>query len=256
MDKISIITVCYNSAKTIQETIESVLSQDYPNLEYIIFDGLSTDGTVNIVKSYGSRISKFVSGKDRGLYDAMNSAIKIATGDVIGILNSDDVYSSDSILSLVMSEFSKRESDCVFGDLVYFRTVDPHKTVRKYSGKDFTPYKIAIGILPPHPTFFVRRSVYDSIGTFDLQFKYAADFDLMARVLYVNRCTYKYIPAVFVKMRLGGISTGSLKRIIEINKEDLLSCKKNGIKTNFLLFHLKYLFKVLSVRSFFGFIGR
>lgn len=256
MLKISIITVCYNSALTIRDTIDSVLSQDFMNIEYIIVDGLSSDGTQDLVKSFGSRISKFISEKDNGLYDAMNKGVSMATGDIIGILNSDDIYSTNQIISLVANKFENENSDCVFGDLVYFQSKDPKKIVRKYSGRNFSRQKIRIGILPPHPTFFVKRNVYEQFGNFDLQFKYASDFDLMARLFYVHNISYSYLPIVMVNMRLGGISTGSFKRIIEINKEDLRSCKKNKIPTNFLLFHIKYVLKILSLRSVSGIINR
>lgn len=256
MKKISIITVCYNSAATISETIDSVLSQTYSNIEYIVCDGLSTDGTQDIVNSYGSKISKFVSEKDRGLYDAMNKAIEMTSGEVIGILNSDDLYANPHIISTVMNEFEKSNVDCVFGDLYYFKTGKPEKPIRYYRGKNFSRRKITMGILPPHPTFFVRRSVYEKHGTFDLQFKYAADFDLMARLLYIHRVSFTYIPMIMVKMRIGGISTSSLRQLIRINKEDIESCRKNGIPTNFLLFHFKYLFKVLHIRSVSGLFNK
>jgi glycosyltransferase involved in cell wall biosynthesis len=247
MRKISIITVSYNSSSTIRETIESVLSQDYPNIEYIIVDGLSTDGTVEIVKSFGKKIDQFTSEKDSGLYDAMNKAITMATGDVVGILNSDDLYFNSNVLTDIMNEFGRSNSDCVYGDLFYFDTKQPDRPLRYYKGKNFSPSKISIGILPPHPTFFVKKSIYQKFGTFDTQFKYAADFDLMARFLYVNRISYSYIPKTLVKMRTGGLSTQGLKRIIEINREDIASCKKNNIKTNLFLFHLKYIFKIFYI---------
>jgi glycosyltransferase involved in cell wall biosynthesis len=253
MQRVSIITVSYNSAKTIRSTIDSVLSQDYPNVEYIIYDGGSTDGTQEIVKSYGSKINKFVSEKDKGLYDAMNKGIHAASGDVIGILNSDDVYAHSHVISTVIDTIGDN-TDCVFGDLFFFKGDEQDKVIRHYRGKNFSPAKIRFGILPPHPTLFVRKSVYDRYGKFDLQFKFAADFDFMARIFYVHRVSYKYIPDKMVKMRLGGISTGNFRRIIAINKEDLRSCLKNGIRTNFFLFHLKYFSKVLGVRSFVGLI--
>lgn len=252
MNKLTIITVSYNSAKTIRETIECVLSQNYPNIEYIIIDGQSSDGTQAIIRSYGSKISKFITEADSGLYEAMNKGIEHSTGDVIGILNSDDLYSNTDVLSVVMREFSENGPDCVFGDLIYFASNNPEKVVRKYSGNNFKPYKVRIGILPPHPTFFVKREVYQVVGTFDLEFRFAADFDLMARILYVHNRTFSYIPLTMVKMRMGGISTSSLKRLIEINREDIRSCRKNGIKTNLVVFYLKYLIKVFDIRSLMG----
>lgn len=252
---ISIITVCYNSARTIRETIDSVLKQDYPKIEYIIVDGASTDQTKDIIASYKSGIAVFKSEKDRGLYDAMNKAIDLATGEVVGILNSDDIYASHDVISTVMNEFVSKNVDCVFGDLYYFRTGNQDKALRYYRGKQFSRNKIRLGITPPHPAFFVRRQVYEKYGKFDLQFKYAADFDLMLRFLYVHSVSYSYIPMIMVKMRLGGVSTDGFRRLIEINKEDLRSYRKNGVRTNFLLFHVKYIFKILDVRSFFSLFG-
>lgn len=248
--KISIVTVCFNSANTIRETIESVINQDYPFIEYVIVDGQSTDGTQDIVLSYKSRVSIFISEKDAGLYDAMNKAIDLCSGEIIGILNSDDLYHDSAVLSNVMSQFRKTPSpDCVFGDLYYFETGRPGKPVRFYSGKGFSRKKILWGITPPHPTFFVKKAIYEKYGNFDLQFEYAADFDLLIRFLYVHAISFSYIPLPMVKMRLGGVSTGSFRRIIEINKEDLRAYKKYGIRTNVLLFHIKYLFKIFQVKN-------
>lgn len=249
MHKVSIITVCFNSGETIAETIDSVLSQDYKNIEYILVDGSSTDNTMEIVRSYGDKIHQTISEKDIGLYDAMNKAIALATGDVIGILNSDDIYENDRVISNVMREFSIKNVDSVFGDLFYFKSKNPDKPIRFYRGRPFRPTMIRMGILPPHPTFFVRKDVYEKYGNFDLEFKYAADFDLMARFLYVHRISYSYLPLNLVRMRIGGISTGSWKRIIEINKEDLKSCRKHGIPTNMFMLHLKYVLKVFGVRN-------
>jgi glycosyltransferase involved in cell wall biosynthesis len=247
MDTITIITVCFNSAGTIRETIDSVLSQDYPALEYVIVDGLSTDGTQDIVRSYGSRV-RFLSEKDNGLYDAMNKGIRMATGEIVGILNSDDIYATQQVLSDVMRAFEIPTVDSVFGDLYYFKTGAPSKPLRYFLGKSFNPAMPSIGILPPHPTFFVRRKIYERHGDFDTQFKYAADFDLMLRFLCVHKITFVYIPKILTKMRIGGLSTMGFRRTIEINKEDLRAYKKHGLKTNWFAFHVKYLVKILYIR--------
>lgn len=242
--KISIVTVCYNSANTIKETIDSVLSQDYPNIEYIIVDGASTDGTQRIVQSYESRISNFVSEKDFGLYDAMNKGISLATGDIVGIINSDDIYSDTSIISTIVSSFQENNVDVVYGDLIYFKSGAPSIPLRYYKGGVFSLKRVQYGLMPPHPTFFIKRSVYQRYGTFDTQYTLSADFDLILRFLGVHKVPFKYIPKVLVKMRTGGKSTSSLKRTFIMNKEDLHSCKKNGLKTNVFKFYLKYLFKI------------
>jgi glycosyltransferase involved in cell wall biosynthesis len=246
MIKVSIITVSYNSAGTIRDTIDSVLSQDYPNLEYIIVDGLSSDGTQDIVLSYGSKISKFVSEKDKGLYDAMNKGIDLATGEVIGILNSDDLYLNSKIISEVASVFKKKNVGVVYGDLFYFKTGFPDTPLRYYKGGVFSLRRVRYGLMPPHPTFFIKKDVYEKYGKFDLQFTLSADFDLILRLLGVHKVPFEYLPSVLVKMRTGGKSTSSLKRTMIMNREDLESCRKYGIKSNLFKFYLKYPIKLLN----------
>jgi glycosyltransferase involved in cell wall biosynthesis len=245
--KISIITVSYNSANTIKETIDSVLSQEYPDIEYIIIDGLSTDGTQEIVKSYGSKISKFVSEKDSGLYDAMNKGISLATGDVIGILNSDDVYAHDKVISEVMNTVKHEKVDVVYGDLFYFKTEFPNKALRYYKGGVFSLSRVSYGLMPPHPTFFIKKDVYEKYGKFDTRYTLSADFDLILRFLGVHKVPFAYIPKVLVKMRTGGKSTSSLKRTLIMNREDLESCERNGVKTNVFKFYSKYISKILHI---------
>lgn len=240
MTKISIITVSYNSASTICDTIESVLSQDYDNIEYIIVDGLSKDETPSIVKSYGTSITKFISEKDNGLYDAMNKGIELATGDIIGIINSDDIYANSKVFSKVVSVFNQKNVDIVYGDLFYFKTEFPNTPLRYYKGGVFSTKRVSFGLMPPHPTFFIKKRVYEKYGKFDLQFTLSADFDLILRFLGVHKVSFQYIPEALVMMRAGGKSTSSLNRTFIMNREDLISCRKNGIKTNLIKFYLKY----------------
>ena len=247
MLKISIITVSYNSSKTIRETIHSVLGQDYPDIEYIIIDGQSTDGTQEIIKSYGSKISKFISEKDKGLYDAMNKGIDMSTGDIVGIINSDDLYANSGVISRIASEFNNRELDVVYGDLYYFKTGLPDNPLRYYRGGVFSLKRVSYGLMPPHPTFFIKKSVYERFGKFDIQYSLSADFDLILRFLGVHKVLFKYIPEVLVKMRTGGKSTSSLKRTMIMNREDLHSCKKNGVSTNGLKFYSKYIVKIFHI---------
>lgn len=247
MKGITIITVCYNSASTIRDTIESVLTQDYSNIEYIIVDGLSTDETSTIIKSYGAKISKFISEKDDGLYAAMNKGLAIATGDVIGIINSDDVYAHNKVISEIMSTFNQKKIDVVYGDLYYFNTQFPTKALRYYKGGIFSLERVSYGLMPPHPTFFIRKSVYEKFGNFDTQYTLSADFDLILRFLGVHKVPFEYIPKVLVKMRTGGKSTSSLKRTFIMNREDLHSCRKNGVKTNLFKFYLKYAIKIFHI---------
>ncbi|MGC3945946.1 MAG: glycosyltransferase family 2 protein [Chryseolinea sp.] len=246
--KVSIITVCYNSASTIRETIESILSQDYPNIEYIVVDGNSTDGTQGIVQSYGSRISRFISEKDKGLYDAMNKGIDMATGDIVGILNSDDLYVNNQVISNVVEAFVANDTGVVYGDLYYFRTGSPAKVRRVYKGREFSLRRAKFGLMPPHPTFFVKKEIYEKFGKFDIRYTLSADFDLILRFLGIHKVTFKYLPKMLVAMRLGGKSTSSIKRILIMNREDLDSCRRHGVNTNIVRFHMKYFVKLLSLR--------
>lgn len=241
--KISLLTVSFNSEATIRDTIESILSQVYKDIEYIVVDGNSTDGTVNILKSYGSGISKWISEPDNGIYDAMNKAIKMASGEVIGILNSDDFYVNNKIVSSVAREFSDLSIDVVFGDLVFVDPQDLNKTVRKYSSAKWNPHKFAWGFMPAHPTVFVRRKYYEMFGLFKTDYKIAADYELLIRFLYVHKLKYHYLQLTMVKMRRGGVSSRNLMSNIILNKEIIRGCRENGIKTNWLKVYPKYFIK-------------
>jgi glycosyltransferase involved in cell wall biosynthesis len=241
--KFSIITVVYNGADTIRGTIESVLSQNYKNIEYIIIDGSSTDGTQKIVKSYGEKISKFVSEKDNGLYDAMNKGIALATGDVLGILNSDDLYYDNNIVTTVVEVLKEKDVDAVYGDMIYFKKAQPEIIVRHYKSSKFKIKDFERGIMPGHASFFARKKCYDKYGGFDESFKITADFDLLLRFLYVHKISAVYIPKILIKMSMGGVSTSGLNNL-KMNNELLRICKKNSVKTNLLKIYSKYLIKV------------
>ena len=245
--KVSIITVAFNSEKTIADTIESVLSQDYPNIEYIIIDGGSKDGTIEMVGSYGNRVSKFISEPDRGMYDAMNKGIHLATGDIIGILNSDDFYADKSIISNVVNTFVESGSDSVFGDLVYVNSNNLTKVTRYYSSSHFHPRLFAYGWMPAHPTFFVKRWAYEQYGVFQTNYKIAADYELLARFLAKHQISYTYIPQVMVRMRTGGASTTNLMSNWILNSEIIRACTENGIKTNWFKVLSKYFKKVFQL---------
>ena len=242
--KISIITVVWNNNKTIKNAIDSVLSQTYKNIEYIVIDGASSDGTVEIVQSYGDKINTFVSEKDKGIYDAMNKGIALATGNVIGILNSDDFYASNTIVAEVMNEFKAKSVDSVYGDLVYVNSEDTNKIVRYWKSQTFNEKLFKKGWHPAHPTFFVKKEIYDKYGSFNLDFKIAADYELMLRFLEKEKITSSYIPKVFVKMRIGGESNQSLKNIIQANLESYAAWKKNELYINSFVFLLKPLSKI------------
>jgi glycosyltransferase involved in cell wall biosynthesis len=237
--KITIITVVFNGAKYIRTAIQSVLSQDYDNIEYIVIDGGSTDGTVDIIKEYQNKISVFVSEPDKGLYDAMNKGIGLATGDVVGILNGDDFYIDDKVIEKVVKEFEEKGVDSVYADLVYVRPKNLDKTVRYYDSSHFNPSKFAYGWMPAHPTFFVKKDIYDKYGVFRTDLKIGADFDILTRFLYTQKISYSYMQEVLVKMRLGGVST-SFRSIWTNNIEQLMACKDNSIETNIFKILYKY----------------
>ena len=237
--KITIITVVFNGAKYIRTAIQSVLSQDYDNIEYIVIDGGSTDGTVDIIKEYQNKISVFVSEPDKGLYDAMNKGIGLATGDVVGILNGDDFYIDDKVIEKVVKEFEEKGVDSVYADLVYVRPKNLDKTVRYYDGSHFNPSKFAYGWMPAHPTFFVKKDIYDKYGVFRTDLKIGADFDILTRFLYTQKISYSYMQEILVKMRLGGVST-SFRSIWTNNIEQLMACKDNSIETNIFKILYKY----------------
>lgn len=234
--KISIITITYNSEKTLDDTIKSVLSQTYNDIEYIIVDGNSKDSTVDIVKSYGDKISTFVSEKDSGIYDAMNKGLHLATGDVVGILNSDDIYFDEHVIEKVMSEFQKENVDSVYGDLYYVKPENVNELVRYWKSSDFVKGSFAKGWHPPHPSFFVKREAYEKYGTFDLNMKVSADFELMLRFLEKFKISTLYLPEVIVRMRTGGESNRSIGNIIKGNKSILKAFEKNQIRVNKLLY--------------------
>jgi glycosyltransferase involved in cell wall biosynthesis len=230
--KISIITVVWNNKKTIKEAIKSVLNQTYENIEYIVVDGASTDGTIDIVRSYGDKISQFISEKDDGLYDAMNKGIGLATGDIIGILNSDDVYFDMNVIQNVIDVFEEKKVDSVYGDLYYVDEHDLSKVSRYWKSSVFVQGSFSKGWHPPHPTFFVKKEIYNKYGIFDDNNKISADFELMLRFLERFKISTTYLPQVIVKMREGGASNQSIKNILKGNLNIIKAFDKNDIKVN------------------------
>jgi len=227
--KITLITSVYNNQETIAEAIDSVLSQTYPDIEYIIIDGGSTDATVNIVKSYQNSLAAFISEPDQGIYDGLNKGIKLATGDVIGFLHSDDLYENNRVIETVAQVFIDNSIDSIYGDLTYVNKNDPTRIIRYWKSGEFSLYKLRHGWMPPHPTFFVKRKVYEQYGLFDTRFKIAADYDLILRFLGKHQISTHYIPGVLIKMRVGGESNKSLKNVFRKSAEDLQAMKNNGI---------------------------
>ena len=237
--KVSIITVCYNSAKTLEQTIESVLAQDYPQIEYIVIDGNSQDGTQEIIQKYQSSIAKTLSEPDRGMYDAMNKGIAMATGDVIGILNSDDVYMNNHVVSDLMAKMQEAQADVVFADLILVDERHLERILRYYDSGQFDPSRFRYGWMPAHPTVFVKKRIYDEVGLFKTDYQIAADYEMLIRILAVKKAPYAYLPKPVVRMRSGGASTSGLSRNWILNTEIVRACKENGIYSNMVMLLLK-----------------
>jgi len=229
--KISIITVVYNNEKTIKEAMQSVLSQTYEDIEYVIIDGKSKDNTVNLINDYKENLGYFISEKDNGLYDAMNKGIIACTGDVVGILNSDDLYEDSDVIAAVMEEFiNDAELDILYGDLVYVKSDNTNKVVRNWKSKNYYNSFFENANVPPHPALFVRNNVYKKVGLFDLQYKLAADYELMLRMFKKHHFKSKYVKRLIVKMRLGGTTNQSFTNIVVQNKEILKAWKNNDLR--------------------------
>lgn len=227
--KISIVTVCFNSQATIEDTIRSVLGQTHPSVEHIIVDGKSSDATMDIVNRYREKLGKVISEPDLGAYDAMNKGIALASGDVVGILNADDVYATPEALSSVASAFEKPGIEACYADLVYVDRHDMSKIVRYWQSTEFRPGLFRTGWMPAHPTFFVRRKVYERLGTFDLEFSLQSDFELTMRFLEVHRIQSAYMPRILVKMRTGGMSNNRYMNVVKGNLEAYRACRKHGL---------------------------
>ena len=248
---ISIITATFNSAKTLKDTIQSVLRQTNKDFEYLIIDGGSTDETIDIVKSYESEFSgrlKWVSEKDQGIYDAMNKDIKMASGDVVGILNSDDYFTSDDILQTVDNAFKSHEIDAIYGDIHFIRDGNPQKCVRYYSSRMFRPFWLRFGFMPAHPSFYCKREVFEKAGLYSLDYKIGADYEMMVRLFKKYRIMSQYINKDFVTMRTGGASNNNVRSRITLINEDVKACKENGVYTNSLFVMLKFMYKIFEFR--------
>jgi len=248
--KISIITVTKNDRDNIQYCIDSVLSQGYKDLEYIVIDGDSTDGTVDIIKQYNSRISKWISEEDEGIYDAMNKGINMASYDVVGFLNSDDIYAGPNILELVDEAFQTNNIDSCYGDLVYVSKDDTNNVIRNWRSCEFNYELFKNGWHPPHPTFFVKKNVYDKYGVFDTKYQIGADYALMLKFLVKHKIRVKYIPEVLVKMRVGGSSNKNLFNVLRANLECYRAWKEYDLDISPLFIFKKPFFKLFQYRSF------
>jgi glycosyltransferase involved in cell wall biosynthesis len=241
--KVSIITVTLNSAATLTTAMDSVAEQDYPDIEHILVDGKSSDRTPDIIRSY-PHVARFVSEPDDGLYDAINKGIRLATGDVVGILNSDDFFPSPHIVSQIAEALAVRNVDAIFGDVAFVRPDNLDRIVRMYSSRKFSPSQFARGYMPAHPTFYVRRRCYEQFGVYQTDYKIAADYELLVRFIHRHRISYAYLPVTMVYMRTGGVSNRTVASRYVLNREIVRACKENGLTTNMARLSLKYVFKV------------
>lgn len=232
--KISVITVCYNSVSTIDDTLRSVAAQSDVNVEHIIVDGGSNDGTLDVINAYQASIAKVLSEPDHGIYDAMNKGIALASGEVIGFLNADDFYINERVLNRVADIFSDPEVDACFGDLLYVEQRDTQAVVRYWKSCHYQKGLFEKGWAPPHPTFFVRRSVFQRFGGFDLSFRIAADLELMVRYLAVHKIRSRYLPEILVKMRMGGTTNRSLSNILRQNQEIMTALQGHGLRASWI----------------------
>lgn len=227
--KISVVTAVYNRKNTIAQAISSVQSQSYSNLEHVIQDGASTDGTLDVIESLNASRTLLESKRDAGIYDAINKGISRTTGDVIGLMHSDDFFAQKDVLSLVAKAFCDPDVDGVYGDLDYVSATNENKIIRKWHSGEYSRSKLKQGWMPAHPTLYLRRSVFDKWGLYDTGFSIAADYDAMLRYLVKGQIKLAYVPEVLVKMRVGGESNRSFNRIIAKSREDYLAIRRNNV---------------------------
>lgn len=246
--KISVITVCYNSAKTIAHALRSVAEQDYPDVEHIVVDGASRDNTLEVIREHGAHVAKLVSEHDRGIYDAMNKGVAQATGDVICFLNSDDHYVRANVLSQVAELMSTKHLDALFGDVTFFRDGAPETVIRRYRSDRFTPERLSQGWMPAHPALFLRREVFERVGPFKIDYRIAGDFEFIVRAFGgTQKLRYQHLPDALVHMMHGGASTDGLKAKIILNREFLRACRENNVDTNLFKLLSRYPLKVLEM---------
>ena len=240
--KVSLITIAYNSAETIEDTIKSIVAQDYSNIEYIIIDGGSTDNTLSIVDKFKDSITTIISEPDKGIYDAMNKGVQNATGDIVGILNSDDIYADNKVVSSIVEAIGNKDS--IYADIVYVDRDNTDKVTRYWKSGKYRKGIFKKGWMPPHPTFFIKKSCYDQYGIYNLQLKSAADYELMLRMLHKHNISVAYLPEVITKMRIGGQSNATLLNRLKANKEDKLAWIINDLKPGPLTLIMKPVRKI------------
>ncbi len=242
--KISVITVCRNAEEFIAHCITSVLSQRYNNIEYIIIDGNSSDSTLSVISTFKNGISALISGNDKGIYDAMNKGIALATGDVIGILNADDFFADDTALERIAEKFAQTNADIIYGNLWYVDRDNLNKVTRRWISKPYTKNLFQWGWMPAHPTFYARKELFQRYGNYNLDFKSAADYELMLRFMHKTNTKSVFIDHLLVKMRIGGVSNQSVKNRASANLNDLKAMRLNGIKWPWIAILLKPVRKI------------
>ncbi len=248
--KVSIVTATYNSAHTLKECVQSVLSQTYADIEYIVVDGASTDDTLNILRQFQPIFCgrmKWVSENDEGIYDAMNKGIEMSSGDVVGILNSDDYFTSNDVISRMVEAFSS-DMDAIYGDVHFIQDGKPDKCVRYYSSKHFRPIWLRFGFMPAHPSFYCRRKIFKKAGLYKTDYTIGSDFEMMVRLFKIYKIYARYLPMDFVTMRIGGASTRNVNSRIQLIRDDVRGCRENGIYTNPLMISLKFLYKIFEFK--------
>lgn len=244
--KTSVITVVYNRANLILNAVESVANQSYSDVEHVIIDGASTDGTLQKIKNHKLKIKPIlISEPDQGIYDAINKGIKIATGDIICLLHSDDVFASNTVIETVVAEFGQfTELDAIYGDIAYMKLKSPKNIARYYSSKNFNKYFLKYGVAPAHPSLFLRKTAIKKIGLYDHSFNIAGDFEYFCRLLYNNTLKIQYLNILTTKMSSGGSSRPSIKTLIKVSSEILRACQKNGVRSNWIYIHFRYFIKL------------
>ena len=243
--KVSIITACFNSARTVDAALNSVASQSYPLIEHIVVDGGSNDGTLDVIAKYGGRVSKVIHGPDRGIYDALNKGIANSTGDIVAFLHSDDVYAGPRVVEDVVQRMSQEFLDALYGDVAFVRGDEFDRVIRVYSSRHFRPSRIAWGWMPAHPALFLSRALFQKYGPFKIDYAIAGDFEFVARIFARPTFRYSYVPKILLKMRMGGSSTKGLRSTLLLNREVLRACRENGIHSNYLKILSKYPLKAL-----------
>lgn len=242
---ISVITVVFNGATTLEHTIRSVIEQSYSNVEYIIIDGGSTDGTQDLLRKYDGDIDYWVSEKDAGIYDAMNKGIALAKGDYIGMLNSDDYFANPLALEKIVERLKTSNTDAVFSCLDIVDPANLSRVLRKYRIPNYSEFMLRIGVMPPHPTFYCKKSIYDRAGMYRTDYRIAADFEMLVRLLVKHRITWQFMDETTVKMRSGGLSSSGFKASWVVNREIIRSCLENGLYTNIFFLMLKLPIRLL-----------